>query len=191
MLIGYARVSTDQQQTNLQIDALLRAGCDVVHQEKASGGSMNRPVLLAMLGALNNGDTVIVYKLDRMGRSLADLLDIARRVEARGARLQSLTDCFETATAAGRMMFQLLGTFAEFERSMIVERTSAGLAAARARGKVLGRPSPIEQHAAEVLHLWRSGGWTKTSLARKFGTHISSVKRLLKRHSAQAGRCAG
>lgn len=190
MLIGYARVSTDEQQTSLQLDALTRAGCEVIHQEKASGGSMNRPVLLKMLSSLRAGDTVMVYKLDRMGRSLSDLLDIARRVEAKRAKLQSLTDCFETATAAGRMMFQLLGTFAEFERSMIVERTTAGLAAARARGAKFGRPSPIEAHVSEVLHLWRSGQWTKSSIARKFDTHVSSVKRLLKRHSAEAGRLA-
>ena len=151
---------------------------------------MNRPVLLKMLGSLKAGDTVMVYKLDRMGRSLSDLLDIARRVDARNAKLQSLTDCFETATAAGRMMFQLLGTFAEFERSMIVERTNAGLKAVRDRGAKFGRPSPIEEHAALVLHLWRSVQWTKSSVAVKFGTHVSSVKRLLRRHSAEAGRSA-
>ena len=139
-LVGYARVSKGEEQSNAgQHAALKRAGCRRVFEEAASGGRWDRPVLQAMLRQLRDGDVVVVWKLDRLSRSLTDLLPILERIEAAGAGLRSLTERIDTTTPAGRMMMPMVGRFAAFERAMIRERTSAGLAQARAEGRVGGR----------------------------------------------------
>jgi DNA invertase Pin-like site-specific DNA recombinase len=186
MRIGYARVSTTDQDNNLQVDALKRANCDLILEEKASGGSLSRPILLGLLDKLQQGDTVVIYKVDRIARSIRGLLAIAERIDEAGAELQSLTEALDTTTAVGRMIFNIIGAFAEFEREVIRERTIAGLAAAKSRGRIGGRRSIIELQASEILALWQTGKHTKSELARKFQTHISSIKRLLKRHKAEA-----
>jgi len=140
VLIGYARVSTQDQETQSQTDALQKAGCDVILEEKKSGGTMRRPVLEKILFTLKPGDTVVVYKLDRMARSLKDLLRILDRMQLSGAEFRSLTEVIDTKSPAGRMMLQMLGAFAEFERAMIQERTRSGMEAAKARGAKIGRP---------------------------------------------------
>lgn len=154
MLIGYARVSTVQQDTALQRAAFARAGVRRVIEEKRSGGAA-RPLLEALLRKLKPGDVVVVYKIDRLARSLVDLLRILQRITEAGAQFRSLTEPLETATPVGRMMLQLLGAVAEFEREVIRERCAAGRAAARARGDPTGRPVTLDR--AFVLAKRREG----------------------------------
>src|SRR3712207_2561299 len=140
MLLGYARVSKGDEQTNtLQVRALRAAGCRRIFEEAASGGRWDRPELHRLLGQLREGDVVVVWKLDRLSRSLKDVLHTMERIAGAGAGFRSLTESVDTTTPAGRMMMQMVGAFAEFERAMIRERTSAGLAAARAEGRIGGR----------------------------------------------------
>lgn len=140
MLIGYARVSTLDQNADLQTDALKAAGCEKIFVEKASGGDRDRPQLKRALSFVRDGDVVCCWKLDRIGRSLMHLMEIVEDLKARKIGLRSLNDHIDTTTAAGSLMFQIMGAFAEFERNIIRERTMAGLAAARARGRIGGRP---------------------------------------------------
>ena len=182
MRIGYARVSTEEQKTHGQTDALKAAGCELVLEEKRSGGSMSRPILIELLKKLQPGDEVMVYKLDRIARSLKDLLSIQERIIEAGADFKSLTETLDTSTPTGRMIFQLLGAFAEFEREPIRERTKVGLRAAMERGSKPGRPhgmNPTQEF--ESLKLWASGKVTKSELARKCGVRISSIKRTIQR----------
>jgi DNA invertase Pin-like site-specific DNA recombinase len=188
MRIGYARVSTTEQETNLQIDALRKANCDIILEEKASGGSMSRPILLEMLKKLKSGDVIIIYKLDRIARNMRDLLTIAARIEEAGAEIKSITEMLDTTSAIGRMIFQILGVFGEFEREVIKERTRAGLKAAAARGIIMGRKSAIEEHCREILQMWATGLVSKTDLSKRFNTHISNIKRLILRHGVSQKR---
>lgn len=142
-LIGYARVSTDDQNLDLQRDALAKAGCATVYEEKASGKSSDRPELEQCLKALREGDTLVVWRLDRLGRSLSDLVRIVADLEARGIDFQSLSEKIDTTSAAGKLMFHVFASLAEFERNLIRERTRAGLDAARARGRSGGRPAKL------------------------------------------------
>ncbi len=130
MLLGYARVSTDDQDTAAQVAALRAAGAGRIFTERASGGRWDRPELHRLLDQIRAGDVVVVWKLDRLSRSLRDLLHLMDRLEAAGAGFRSLTEAVDTTTPAGRMMVQMVGAFAEFERAMVRERTRAGLAAA-------------------------------------------------------------
>ncbi len=182
MLIGYARVSTNEQDTALQLDALKAAGAGLVFEEKRSGADALRPQLRRMLDQLRPGDVVTVYKLDRLARSLADLLSILARIEAAGARFRSLTEAIDTTTPAGRMMMQLLGAFAEFERNMIRERTAAGLRAAIDRGTRCGRPPALSHsEGRRAAQLVAEGKATLSGLARLHGVHLSSIKRAIQR----------
>ncbi|SFZ78820.1 recombinase family protein [Chitinimonas taiwanensis] len=186
MLIGYARVSTQEQETHLQIDALKAAGCDVIIEEKRSGGSMSRPMLFKVFRTMRRGDTVVVYKIDRIARSLKDLLVILERMESRGVEFRSLTEVIDTTSPAGRMILQIIGAFAEFERELIRERTINGLKAAAERGAILGRPRGMTtEDERECVRQFRTGQYTKTALAKQYGVHISSVKRALARASAE------
>lgn len=139
-LIGYARVSTDDQTPLPQSDALTGAGCAEVHQEHASGGDRARPVLARVLERIRPGDTLVVVRIDRLARSLSHLLEVIERLEARGAHFRSLQDPIDTASPQGKFTLQVLGAAAEFERALIRERTRAGLASARARGRIGGNP---------------------------------------------------
>lgn len=186
MQYGYARVSTKEQETQTQIDALHKAGVDFVFSEKRSGGDAKRPELEKLLSSLKQGDVLVVYKLDRVARSLRHLLQILDRLNAIGAQFWSLTEAIDTSTPAGRMMMQIVGAFAEFELEMIRERTREGLHAAMRRGSKPGRPramAPAEE--SEAVRLVLSGQATKSAVARRFGTHISSVKRALHRANGQ------
>src|SRR5947209_10863472 len=144
MLIGYARVSTDEQDTRLQIDALKRAGCEKIYEERASGSRTDRPELNKALAHGRRGDVVVVWKLDRLGRSLPHLIDTVHDLEERKVGFRSLTDNIDTTTASGRMFFHMMGALAQFERDLIRERTMAGLKAARERGNVGGRPRKLK-----------------------------------------------
>lgn len=178
---GYARVSTVQQETHLQIDALTRAGATVIVEEKASG-VRSRPELLALLSKLRAGDSVLVYKLDRFARSLADLLGIIAKIEAVGATFRSLTEFIDTSNAVGRMLMQIVGAFAEFERSIICERSIAGQNAARERGRLPGRRRVLTAvQEAELVALYQSGGHTMHGLAVRFAVSPSAVKRAVYR----------
>ena len=154
MKIGYARISTDKQTTSAQRRALEAAGCSRIIDEQA-GGARERPQLREALDALQAGDIFTVWKFDRIGRSLPDLLDIAQQIEAKGAHLVSLTEQIDTSTSSGRMVFHVMGALAQFERDLISERTKAGLAAARADGRRLGRPAALTpaqiRHAAQLI----------------------------------------
>jgi len=189
MLIGYARVSTAQHQDlTLQLKAFEAAGVDRVFQEKASGGKFERPVLHEMLATLQPGDVLVVWKLDRLSRSLADLLRLIDQVGEKGAGFRSLTESIDTTTAAGRMMFQMVGVFAEFERSMIRERTQAGLNAARGRGQKLGpRYKFRSSQEEEIVRMVRAGEKTAAEAARLFGVNRSTVGRMLERHGRRLG----
>ena len=182
MQYGYARVSTKEQETWAQIDALRKAGVDQIFSEKRSGGDAKRPELEKLLNSLKPGDVLVVYKLDRIARSLRHLLQIFDRLNTKGAQFWSLTEAIDTSTPAGRMMMQIVGAFAEFDLEMIRERTREGLHAAMRRGSKPGRPramGPAEE--TEAVRLVLSGQATKSAVARQFGTHISSVKRALHR----------
>jgi DNA invertase Pin-like site-specific DNA recombinase len=139
MLIGYARVSTDEQDTTAQVAALKAAGCERIYREKASGGRWDRPELHRLLDELRKSDVLVVWKLDRLSRSLRDVLTIMERLGETETGFRSLTEAIDTTTPAGRMMMQMVGAFAEFERAMLKERTKAGLGAAREEGRVGGR----------------------------------------------------
>src|SRR6185436_1787408 len=148
MLIGYARVSTSEQETAAQVAALKSAGCEKIFREKASGGRWDRHELQRLLGQLRKGDVVVVWKLDRLSRSLKDVLSIMEAIRQTKAGFRSLTEAIDTTTPAGRMMMQMVGSFAEFERMMLRERTKAGLDSARRDGRIGGRPpklSPQQQ----------------------------------------------
>src|SRR5256885_1907546 len=181
MIVGYARVSkVDAQDTRMQEDALRAAGAQRLFAEQASGGRWDRPALHRMLDQLRPDDVVVVWKLDRLSRSLKDLLHIMERIEAAGAGFRSLTEAVDTTTPAGRMLMQMVGSFAEFERAMIRERTQAGLAVARAQGRIGGRrPQLGPQQQAAIVDLVTSGRQTQAAAARLFHVHPATVSRLL------------
>lgn len=141
MNIGYARVSTQDQNPVLQMDALRKAGCERTFTEKASGAKRDRPALKAALEYMREGDILVVWKLDRLARSLRQLIDTIDELEKRGIGLRSLTEAIDTSTAGGKLTFHIFAALAEFERAIIRERTTAGLLAAKKRGKVGGRPA--------------------------------------------------
>jgi DNA invertase Pin-like site-specific DNA recombinase len=143
MLIGYARVSTQDQNPVLQLDALKAAGCERVFTEKASGARRDRPELAAALTYLRAGDSLVVWKLDRLARSMQQLIETVAQLEASGIGFRSLTEAIDTTTAGGKLIFHIFGALAEFERSVIRERTCAGLKAARDRGRKGGRPPAL------------------------------------------------
>jgi DNA invertase Pin-like site-specific DNA recombinase len=171
VLFGYARVSTVDQDTALQVLALRSAGVARVFQESASG-VCSRPELERLLYCLRRGDVLCVYKVDRVARSLADLLRVIDRVSSVGASFRSVTEPIDTSTPVGVMLLQLLGAFAQFERSVIRERCAAGRAAALARGVVLGRPRKIDLDALPALV---SAGLSAREIAARFGCDRSSV----------------
>jgi DNA invertase Pin-like site-specific DNA recombinase len=182
MLIGYARISTSEQDTKTQVAALQSAGCELVFREKASGGRWERPELHKLLSQLRKGDVLVVWKLDRLSRSLRDVLTLMERIQERKAGFRSLTEAVDTTTPAGRMMMQMVGAFAEFERAMLKQRTKAGLDAARKEGRIGGRrPKLKPQQQQEIVKLVKRGKKTAADAARLFGVHPATVSRLLQR----------
>ncbi|MCK9331655.1 MAG: recombinase family protein [Candidatus Cloacimonetes bacterium] len=151
MKIGYARVSTQDQNLDLQRDALKKEGCEKIYEEKISGGKTDRPELARMLDQLRRGDTVVIWKLDRLGRNLKNLIELITEFNERGIGLKSLKESIDTTTATGKLTFAIFGALAEFERDIIRERTNAGLEAARARGKVGGRKKVLDENQIQML----------------------------------------
>jgi DNA invertase Pin-like site-specific DNA recombinase len=179
MQIGYARVSTEDQTLDLQIDALKAGGCEVVYQEHASGKAATRPELENALKALRKDDCLVVWRLDRLGRSLADLVSIVNDFEARGIGLVSLTEQINTASPSGKLVFHLFASLAEFERNLIRERTHAGLKAARARGRRGGRPAALSGKNLEMAKTLMADRNTDVSaIATRFGVSRSTLYRL-------------
>jgi DNA invertase Pin-like site-specific DNA recombinase len=179
MLLGYARVSkTGDQDTAAQVGALKAAGCTRIYEEKASGGRWDRPELHRLLDHLRDGDAVVVWKLDRLSRSLKDLLHILEKIDAAGANFRSLTEAIDTSGPAGRMMMQMLGCFAEYERAMVRERTRAGLKTAREQGRVGGRrPLLMPKQRTEILDMLAAGR-SGADVARIFRVHRATIGRI-------------
>jgi DNA invertase Pin-like site-specific DNA recombinase len=184
VLIGYARVSKGNEQSNAaQAHALAEAGCTHIHEEQASGGRWDRPELHRMLDRLREGDTVVVWKLDRLSRSVRDVLHIMELIGAAGAGFRSLTEAIDTTTPAGRMMMQMIGAFAEFERSMIRERTSAGLAQARSEGRIGGRRRKLNAaKRREIAESVLSGRKSAAEMARLYEVSQPTVSRIVSEH---------
>ncbi|WOB73988.1 recombinase family protein [Achromobacter xylosoxidans] len=174
--IGYARVSTDDQHLDLQRDALQQAGCGAIYEEAASGKNAARPELGQCRKALRAGDTLVVWRLDRLGRSLPDLVQIVTDLEQRGVGFESLTEKIETGSAAGKLIFHVFAALAEFERGLIRERTHAGLAAARARGRSGGRkPKLGEKDVREIKALLKLPDIKVADVARRYGVSRTTL----------------
>lgn len=180
MKIGYARVSTDAQETHLQMDALKRVGCTRIYQEKASGTKTERPELMRLLDSARKGDVVIVWKLDRLARSLRQLIDTTVLLNERGVELHSLTENINTTTPSGKLTFHLFAALSEFERDILRQRVNAGLKAARRRGHVGGRPKALtEADLKKARALLRSGDFTKVQVAQELQVSRHTLWRAL------------
>lgn len=152
MLIGYARVSTDDQNLNLQHDDLKNIGCEKFFEDKITGSKIDRPGLVAAIEFARKGDVIVVWRLDRLSRSLKDLIQVVSDLELKGIGLKSIHESIDTTSSSGKLIFHIFGALAEFERNLIRERTHAGLKAARARGKMGGRPKKLNHEKAKLAH---------------------------------------
>src|SRR6202163_4714818 len=185
MLIGYARVSTNDQETAAQVAALKAAGCERIYREKASGGRWDRPELHRLLDQLRKGDIVVCCRLDRISRSVRDILMIMERIKEAEAGFRSLSEAIDTTTVSGTMMMQLIAVFAQFERSVLAERTKTGLDAARKEGRIGGRrPKLRPNQQDEIVAMVSAGTKTAADAARLFNVHPAMVSRLLARAGA-------
>lgn len=187
MIFGYSRVSKgEDQNARLQLKAFKEAGVEKNFEEKASGGRWNRPVLQSMLDQLRKDDTVVVWKLDRLSRSLKDLLVIMEKIDNAGAYFKSLTESIDTTNAAGRMMMQMVGSFAEFEREMIRERTKAGIEAARTEGRIGGRkPKLRKDQRKDIIENILSDRKTGAQMARLYDVSQATISRVISKHRQQ------
>ncbi len=191
MKIGYARVSTKDQLLDLQVDALEKAGCEIIFKETASGARTDRVELEKLLGQVRASDTVVVYKLDRLGRSLKHLLEVVALLKQKKVAIQSIQDSIDTNSAQGRLFFNICGSFAEFERELIRERTKAGLDAARARGRKGGRRhgmSPqAEQKAILAETYYKEGKMGVDQIARHIGISKMTLYKYLRHRGVRIG----
>ncbi|MGW7362544.1 recombinase family protein [Streptomyces sp. NPDC054841] len=181
-LVGYARVSTDDQEAQLQRDALAEAGCSRIFEDKASGRNTDRPELTAVLDYLREGDTLVAWKLDRLGRSLIDLVSIVDGLRERGIGFKVLTGALsavDTTSADGRLFFQIIAAMAEFERSLIKDRTKAGLEAAKAQGRTGGRPTVITDDLLVVAKARKAKGESVSAIAKALGVSRATLYRHL------------
>jgi DNA invertase Pin-like site-specific DNA recombinase len=177
MRVGYARVSTTEQNLSLQIGALEEAGCDKIFTDKVSGKAFERPGLQAAFDYMREGDSLVIWRLDRLGRSLAKLIEVSQDLETKKIHLVSLKDAVDTNTAAGRFYFHIIGALAEMERDLNQERTLAGLEAARQQGRVGGRPSVLDaQKKAGAKHLIESG-MSMSEISKIIGTSVATLYR--------------
>ncbi|WP_433848809.1 recombinase family protein [Brucella pseudogrignonensis] len=180
---GYARVSTTEQSLDLQLNALTAAGCArVLTDDGFSGADFSRPGLTKLLRSLRRGDTITVWRLDRLGRSLFELLKLVRDLNDRGVEFRSLSESLDTSTPAGRLLLHVLASMAEFERSLISERTKAGMAAARARGSQIGRrPAMTDEERREARLVLAAGSASVDDVAKRHSIHPRTLLRILKR----------
>jgi DNA invertase Pin-like site-specific DNA recombinase len=180
MKIGYARVSTTDQNPALQLDALKRAGCRQVFTDEASGSTISRPQLTKALAALKSGDVLTVWKLDRLGRSLSHLIQLTNDLTKRGIGFRSLSEAIDTTSAQGKLLLHLLGALAEFERSLIMERTRAGIAAAKQRGVRLGRrPKLSGQDVRFAMRQLERGEYSPGEIAARLRVSRATLYRAL------------
>lgn len=191
MKVGYARVSTNNQNLELQIDALEKAGCEKIYRDVASGARTERPSLNEMVNNLRPGDVLVIWKLDRLGRSLNHLIGLVNDLIEKKIGLQSLNDPIDTTTAQGRLSFNLFASLAEFERDLIRERTQAGLSAARARGRNGGRPKGLpkkaEATACAAETLYKEGVLTVDEISKKLGIAKSTLYSYLRHRGVTIG----
>jgi DNA invertase Pin-like site-specific DNA recombinase len=181
MNIGYARVSTQDQNLDLQNDALKAAGCENIYTDKMSGAKTNRPGLEEILGFIRKGDTLVVWKLDRLGRSLKHLIQVLNQLDERGVYFKSIQESLDTSTPGGKLIFHVFGALAEFERDIIRERTMAGLAAARARGRKGGRPRKLSKKQVEMAKkLMNDPTISIGEICRTMGVSKATLYRLAK-----------
>jgi DNA invertase Pin-like site-specific DNA recombinase len=189
MKLGYARVSTQEQNLALQLDALKNVGCDKIYQEKISGASADRPELKKLLELIREGDTLVIWKLDRLGRSLGHLIALVADLEQRQIGLLSLNDPVDTTTAQGRLIFRIFASLAEFEREVIRERTLAGLASARRRGQLLGRPKGLskaaQQKARIAESLYKEASYSVEQIARELSISKTTLYKYLRERGVQ------
>ena len=182
MIVGYARVSTQDQNPQLQLDALGKGGCEQVFQERAAGALRERPELAACLRTLRQGDTLVVWRLDRLARSLKDLVEIIHDLEKRGIGFRSLTESIDTTSTGGRLVFRIFGALGEFEHALIRERTLAGLSAARARGRTGGRkPRLSKADVRKAAAMLADPKITKAEVARHFAVSRVTLNTALAR----------
>ncbi len=179
-LVGYARVSTQDQNADLQEDALSEAGCEKTFTDKASGAQADRPQLEAALSYLREGDVLVVWRLDRLGRSLKHLITVVSDLEDRGVGFRSLTESIDTTTSAGKLIFHVFAALAEFERDLIRERTKSGLEAARARGRKGGRKPSLSPKKIQVAQkMYKDGDSTVAEIAKVLGVSRATIYRNL------------
>jgi DNA invertase Pin-like site-specific DNA recombinase len=182
MRIGYARVSTEEQNLSLQIDALKAAGCARIYRDDGvSAVARERPAFARALARLKRGDTLVIWKLDRAFRSLLDALNVLADLERRGVHFHSLTDAIDTTTPMGRFAYQIRNAFSELERELIVERTKAGIAAARRRGVRIGRPPKLTSAQIKKATAQLAAGATIAALARRFRVSPRTLSRAINR----------
>jgi DNA invertase Pin-like site-specific DNA recombinase len=187
MRIGYARVSTHEQNLDLQRDALQRAGCERIIEDTASGGKASRAGLAQALDLLRQGDVLVVWRLDRLGRTLKHLIELMADLERRGIGFHSVTESIDTTTANGKLFFHMFGALAEFERNLIRERTQAGLQAARARGKKGGRPKALDaKRRARTVELYREGNLSVNEICRTQGISRGTLYAYIHEEHAKA-----
>ena len=187
MKIGYARVSTQEQNLDRQIDNLTAAGCERIYQEKMTGTKASRPELTRMLDALRPGDTLVIDSFSRLSRSTKDLLETVERLTADGVNIVSLKEQLDTTTATGKMMLTMLSALSQFERDLIAERTKDGLKAARARGRQGGRPKAGDERTkAAALAAYDANTLTNGEIAQQFGVSTATLSRWIKEHKAKA-----
>lgn len=181
MRIGYARVSTSEQNTGLQKNALLHSGCDRIFEETASGAQRDRPELTRSLEFLREGDVLVVWKLDRLARSLRQLIETVENLQEQGIGFVSLTEGIDTTSAGGKLVFHIFGALAEFEREMIRERTVAGLKAAKGRGVKLGRPSALTKQQIKIARSLKAAGeLSSAEIAKQLGVGRATLYRALR-----------
>lgn len=181
MKIGYARVSTQEQDTQLQTDALKQAGCEVIYEEKVSGSKLDRIELENCLKSLRKGDELVVWKLDRLGRSLSQLINIIEEIREKSAEFSVITENIDTSTPSGKMMFHIFATIAEYERSMIRERVNSGLEVARKNGRYGGRPNSLSENDKKMATAMLKGGATKSEIAKHFDVCRQTIYRFFKK----------
>ncbi len=179
MFVGYARVSTNDQNLTLQLDALKQAGCEKIFEDKASGSRANRPGLEAALEFMREGDTLTVWKLDRLGRSMKGLVDLCALLEGKKQNFKSLTDGIDTGTTTGRFLYNVMASFAQMERELIVERTHAGLDAAKRQGRVGGRPRTMTPSKLASAKKLLESGTPPKDVAKNLGVSVPTLYRWL------------
>lgn len=185
MFVGYARVSTDDQNLDLQKDALQKASCQRIFEEKRSGGTIQREELMRALDILRAGDTLVVWRLDRLGRSLRHLIELINSLEERGIGFKSLTEAIDTTTSTGKLVFHIFGALSEFERNLIKERTKAGLEAARARGRKGGRPKVLSAEEIKMaVSLYEEKKHSVISICKTLNISKPTLYKYLKNSSS-------